>query len=103
MYVFSKIFSAQHFRMLETVLLSPPPPRILHTRYTAVIEGREQKVDWSLVKRPGCEADHYLYLVPRLRMHGGITPFPQYFFMARWIAKHRHNFNLPYTPSWRGN
>jgi hypothetical protein len=40
---------------------------------------------------PGHEADHS----PRLRMHGAVLPFLQYFFLAWRLVKHRGNFTLP--------
>jgi hypothetical protein len=51
-----------------------------------------QWVPW--LKRPGREADHYLHLVPRLRMHGAIPPLPQYVLMALCLIKRRDNCTL---------
>jgi hypothetical protein len=42
--------------------------------------------DFSLgVKRPGREADHHFYLVPKPGMRGAIPSLPQYAFMA-WCS-----------------
>jgi hypothetical protein len=38
----------------------------------------------------------YLHLMPRSRMHGAITPLPQYVFMALCLVKHR-DFNIYLT------
>jgi len=50
---------------------------------------RMQRVPAALT--PGHEAGTHLYLVPRLRMRGTVTPLPQYVFMA-WRD----------TSAWRG-
>jgi len=39
------------------------------------------------VKRVGCETDHYLHLVPRLRMCGATPPFRKYVLMAWCLVK----------------
>jgi hypothetical protein len=51
------------------------------------------------VKRPGCETDTHLHLVPRSRMQDAITPLPQYVFMAWCLVKHRDNFSVTFDDS----
>jgi hypothetical protein len=51
------------------------------------------------VKWPEREADHSIYLVPRIIMRGAIPPFPQYVFMAWSFAKHRDNCTFYLLPN----
>jgi hypothetical protein len=49
------------------------------------------------LKRRGCEGKHSPPLVPRLRMHGAISPPPPHVFMARYLLTHRSSLLSPFT------
>jgi hypothetical protein len=42
----------------------------------------------------------HFYLVPRLRIHGPITPLLRYVFMAWCLVKHRDNFTFTLSIRW---
>jgi hypothetical protein len=39
----------------------------------------------------------HLRIVPGLKMHGAVPPFPQYVFMAWCLVKHRDNLTCSFT------